>query len=1448
MPFSNPFSSAPRLPSPRKRSMHSRSASQSPVRPPARDADPLLRDLSPTATFRAFTADPQDALTASAHALREVTQYSSHAERALGARAAKACLDLRSWVQEMESWEWSGSFDVPSGVRKRNNRKSAIGFGHHLLGASAISASGMYDDEQYWGSLPAQLVQEYEARADEIGQQLDEMNMKELKEYILISHDRAGSRPPSRIGELAELGTVTDLKKLDDYTAVVTATILQALPYLSRLDRLLDIWTVRLIILRSASTYLHDLKRARAHLDQGWAAVMQPPASGDASSAPAFTREIMIGVKTSIERQVHSLGKRLDRFLDDLEGRDDTVPETWIDDFELLESAYGSWVVQAERKLQEAEWQEMKIQKALATIEESDAIPQEQRLEIPAVVEDEFALRDAGVAEDQDFTEGGNITDNIRPPSLEQLGEEEPVIDDSVQQGPELFVVPDQGPTWPLGGPLNSNPPDPTERDDISTTLDITESALAHQVAASEPSASSHPHILSERPARHDTPLSAAGPKVEAPERNVKKRAAFLNGIERTNSLQQQSKSPVRPFEHASNAFTRLFKKINAADAPNPARVRPLISRSISDNQDQASNSPLSPVADAASKFDALHRGGINASLSVERPNNATAFPIAKRSMSVPLQSVQDSLLTADSSSTSVEPIEDQDSAVEEVVTSTATDMIARPIETEEVLSPPFESPHKTHRSADWPLPAATNEVPDDIAGTSLEHGVAISQSTQSQFPDSDMHISRVAMPTDTFDKIFIEDMPEPVTRGRESVDYDIGEYTFRRMHDAATRGQDLDSKVSPVKATDVEPVASMSPAKPSPNTQTHSSTSDRASQYLDGVSVGSPRRRPPQTEDRAGSHASIGNRPVSMVAEESNAEEAQEDFMDSTPSSPVEIRNALSVGYIQVRPSFDSQHLQPIPHSSSSSSSSSRRPSQTNSDGSTPLRVSRLDIPETLSKFDSAISRDESHALIKRASVASMEPFTRADIKSVDVLKVLRRANTANNTPITSPLETPFKFIARSNSVDQGIQDYFTPADKDIRATPSSPTPPPRASTQRQRESSISSILSPSNIVEDHASSEMGEGSPIVDQFSAAPLNIMMNKRQTKRTERKTDHFTGVITPSTSPAKVPKAPSSVVEDSFDRHVSEVLQKLPSSIKFKARPGAETPVSRPASEMRMYPAIRAKNARGSARSASMTIAPAESSPKKPSSATDPVVKLYHLTQAGREEPIKLYVRLVGENERVMVRVGGGWADLADYLRQYAEHHGSRTVSEGNSLEVQTITGVSQRKLSGSAARSPLTPVSHSARPSSKDGAGKGDAPHWPDEARFDEEDTVKLLTPQTFTFHSSTPTRALLSTPKSGSRPSTADQTTAGRPQSRQSYVENGGLAGPGSGKKAELSEHKAKWVEGMLERAKKASAEKSKDENQKYFSELGKAGATRRVIFRSPSAASTQPPSEKTK
>ena len=69
-------------------------------------------------------------------------------------------------------------------------------------------------------------------------------------------------------------------------------------------------------------------------------------------------------------------------------------------------------------------------------------------------------------------------------------------------------------------------------------------------------------------------------------------------------------------------------------------------------------------------------------------------------------------------------------------------------------------------------------------------------------------------------------------------------------------------------------------------------------------------------------------------------------------------------------------------------------------------------------------------------------------------------------------------------------------------------------------------------------------------------------------------------------------------------------------------------------------------------------------------------KLYHLHRGEGQTPIKLFVRLVGSSgERVMVRIGGGWADLAEYLKEYALHHGSGRRAVSHTFEVQDLTNV-----------------------------------------------------------------------------------------------------------------------------------------------------------------------------
>ena len=106
-------------------------------------------------------------------------------------------------------------------------------------------------------------------------------------------------------------------------------------------------------------------------------------------------------------------------------------------------------------------------------------------------------------------------------------------------------------------------------------------------------------------------------------------------------------------------------------------------------------------------------------------------------------------------------------------------------------------------------------------------------------------------------------------------------------------------------------------------------------------------------------------------------------------------------------------------------------------------------------------------------------------------------------------------------------------------------------------------------------------------------------------------------------------------------------------------------------------------------------------------------KLYHLDRGEGQVPIKLLVRLVGSSgERVMVRIGGGWADLAEYLKEYALHHGSGRRAVSHTFEVQDLTNVAsptsklplpstqnQRNVSGTGLRSRGSSMSGS-RPAS----------------------------------------------------------------------------------------------------------------------------------------------------
>ncbi|KAL1838604.1 hypothetical protein VTJ49DRAFT_2472 [Mycothermus thermophilus] len=140
-----------------------------------------------------------------------------------------------------------------------------------------------------------------------------------------------------------------------------------------------------------------------------------------------------------------------------------------------------------------------------------------------------------------------------------------------------------------------------------------------------------------------------------------------------------------------------------------------------------------------------------------------------------------------------------------------------------------------------------------------------------------------------------------------------------------------------------------------------------------------------------------------------------------------------------------------------------------------------------------------------------------------------------------------------------------------------------------------------------------------------------------------------------------------VADDRLQQQISEILSSVPAKIRLTANPAAvnlnppdfKMP-KRKSSRQDLIPRSQSNASMRStySRSAtpSFTLAPAQTRSRSKSKHTNQEIRLYHLSRAG-EAPIKLFIRCVGERgERVMVRVGGGWADLGEYLKEYALHH------------------------------------------------------------------------------------------------------------------------------------------------------------------------------------------------
>jgi hypothetical protein len=347
-------------------------------------------------------------------------------------------------------------------------------------------------------------------------------------------------------------------------------------------------------------------------------------------------------------------------------------------------------------------------------------------------------------------------------------------------------------------------------------------------------------------------------------------------------------------------------------------------------------------------------------------------------------------------------------------------------------------------------------------------------------------------------------------------------------------------------------------------------------------------------------------------------------------------------------------------------------------------------------------------------------------------------------------------------------------------------------------------------------------------------PLNWAMRKRRGIEAETSLDTTRSISSPFSdmearsltgaspkSPSDSTKSPMSPMMP-FEEHLSSILDSLPAPIRLKSSSSHNAPTitskNRNTSTSQPYhPRSRAPTPALSPLP-TLTLAPAEESSTRRSGVNDPEIKVYNLI-SGKDKPIKLFVRRVGENgERIMVRVGGGWCDLGDYLRTYAEHHGRRTASDGKIevhslgpaeagvLPIATTTPVSRRaslvsSIGSSAIAGTTIPGSRSASRAGAVSPALVDTPTQLGTPKINDE---YLGTPQTF-----------------GSAVSNGSRKTSNLWD--EGSVGGTGLMGPAVAKKRDqaLSEEKTRWVEGVVEQAKRTVGKNSDK------------GGTRRVFLK---------------
>lgn len=332
--------------------------------------DDFISHLSPLNAIDSFRASDGP--------LKTCMDNASPSERNFALRAAVASKNIYEWLNELGDWPWpaqgGAGFLLPPFAKKYTSHTKPDSMVEHDPEQTPKKAGDLY----YIGSVLETDLARYEKRIEQIQTELDKLEIEEIKRHVLHDHIFRLSRPDTPTSPTVErhlaMSSIASYVKMDDLTAVITATVVQALPNLSKLMRLMNAWGVRFTVLRRTPAWMASVSDAENAAKAGWEVIQQgPQTDADQASEDQLTtlKQDLETRKLGLEKKVSKAAQILDFMLDTLEGRDDTLPDEWLDRMEAVEREFSEWIAAIEKFVREAELAALKRQAELSALQEA---------------------------------------------------------------------------------------------------------------------------------------------------------------------------------------------------------------------------------------------------------------------------------------------------------------------------------------------------------------------------------------------------------------------------------------------------------------------------------------------------------------------------------------------------------------------------------------------------------------------------------------------------------------------------------------------------------------------------------------------------------------------------------------------------------------------------------------------------------------------------------------------------------------------------------------------------------------------------------------------------------------------------------------------------------------------------------------------------------------------